>query len=358
MDKLNNKKAFLAAFSASQGPEFEYNEKAILEDYNIQGENKSSLTIKILTVIGGFLATLAFLAFLLIAGLYNSEEGLLVFGALFIIIAIWLNTAYDTLIIDTFSISAYIIGFVLLAFGLSEMQVDINIVTVVISLIAIISLFITQNYILSFISILTISCSFLTLILFNNLYDLIHLYIVITTLLLTYIFSNEALLISSNVKISKLYNPSRIGLIIALLFGLIAVGKKHIIPLLTSQIWLPSIVMFGVIIYLVYRILKIINIKTLKSSLLIYTLSCLILIPLVFSPSILGALIIILLSFLVNYKTGLAIGIISFIYFISQYYYDLNYTLLIKSIILFSSGIIFLIFYLFTSKIPHSNEKI
>ena len=60
----------------------------------------------------------------------------------------------------------------------------------------------------------------------------------------------------------------------------------------------------------------------------------------------------------VNYKTGLVIGIISFIYFISQYYYDLNFTLLTKSIILFSSGIVFILFYLFTNKKLNTNEKI
>ncbi|MBK7222727.1 MAG: hypothetical protein IPH94_15875 [Saprospiraceae bacterium] len=34
-----------------------------------------------------------------------------------------------------------------------------------------------------------------------------------------------------------------------------------------------------------------------------------------------------LLSFRVNYKTGFAIGVISFIYALSQYYYDLHFTL-------------------------------
>jgi len=110
--------------------------------------------------------------------------------------------------------------------------------------------------------------------------------------------------------------------------------------------------------YLVYSIIKINEIKTVKSKVLIYALSVLILIPTIFSPSISGAIVIVLLSFLVNYKTGLAIGIISIIYFVSQYYYDLNFTLLTKSIILFVSGIIFLVFYLFTTKNLSANEKI
>jgi hypothetical protein len=358
MDKLTSKKALLDRIRLSEGAEFECDEKAILNEYQIQQENTSSLAIKILSVFGGFLATFIFLWFLLIAGLYDSEIGLLIFGIAFITSAIWLNKKYDKLIIDTFSVSTYIIGFALLAFGLIAMKVDENIIILLISSIALFSLCITQNYILSFISILTISCSFLTLIILNGFYHLIHLYIAVNILILTYLFLNESRIVSSSIKISKLYNPSRIGFIISLLFGLFAIGKKHLIPISQNYSWLSSIVMIFAIVYLVYTILKINKIETLKSKIWVYSLSCLILIPTVFSPSISGAIVIILVSFLVNYKTGLAIGIVSFIYFISQYYYDLNFTLLTKSILLFSSGIIFLLCYLFTIKKQICNEKI
>lgn len=358
MDKLISKKALLDRVRLLGGTKFEYNEKAILDEYQIQGENKSSLAIKVLSIFGGFLATLAFLGFLAIAGLYESEFGLLIFGIGFIISAIWLNKVYDKLIIDTFSISTYVIGFALLAFGLLELNVDENIVTILISMIAVTSLFITQNYILSFISVLTITGSFLTLIISNDLYNLIHLYIAVNTLILTYLFLNEAKIISSNRKLSKLYNPVRIGLIFSLLFGLVAIGKRDLIPISQNHLWISSIVMIFVIMYLVYSIAKINEIESVKSKILIYSLSGLILISTIFSPSISGAMVIILLSFLVNHKTGLVIGIISLIYFVSQYYYDLNFTLLTKSIILFSSGIVFLLFYIFTTKKLNTNEKI
>jgi hypothetical protein len=358
MDKLINKKVLLHSIRLSEGTTFECDEKAIFNEYQIQGENKSSLAIKILSIFGGFLATLAFLGFLALAGLYNSAFGLLIFGIGFIISAIWLNKEYDKLIIDTFSISIYVIGFALFAYGLTEMKVNENIIVLLISVIAFSSLLITQNYILSFISVLTISGSFLTLIISNDLYNLIHLYIAVNTLILTYLFLNEAKIISSNKKLSKLYNPVRIGLVFSLLFGLITIGKRHLIPISQNYNWLSSIVMIFVIMYLVFIISKIIEIKSVKSKILIYSLTFLIFIPTLFSPPISGALIIILLSFLVNYKTGLTIGIIAFIYFISQYYYDLNFTLLTKSIILISSGIVFLFFYIFITKNLNTNEKI
>src|SRR5690606_13137026 len=82
------------------------------------------------------------------------------------------------------------------------------------------------------------------------------------------------------------------------------------------------------------------------------------LLPTLYAPSISGALLIVLLSFLVNYRTGFAIGIIALIYFVVQYYYDLNLSLLTKSIILFSSGTVFLVFYFFFTKMTKDNEKI
>lgn len=358
MDEINAQHKLLEHIRLSEGSDFQYNEEAIFQEYQLQSENKSSLAIKILSIFGGFLGTLTFLGFLAIAGLYDSELGMLLFGIGFIISAIWLNKEYDKLLIDTFSISIYIIGFAMLAGGLSQMKVDENLIILLISIIAICSLCITQNYMLSFISVLTIFGSFLTLIISNDAFNFIHLYIAVTAFILTYVFLNEAKLISRSKKLSKLYNPIRIGLIISLLMGLLAIGKRYLIPISENYIWISSIVMISILLYLVYIVINISEIVAVKSKMMIYTLSSVILISTVFSPSISGALIIILLSFLVNYKTGIVIGIIACIYFISQYYYDLNFTLLTKSIILFSSGITFLLLYLFTTKKGKSNEKI
>ncbi|WP_422091188.1 DUF4401 domain-containing protein [Tenacibaculum ovolyticum] len=358
MEKLINKKEILDEIHLSEGENFQYNEEAILKDFKIQEDNKSSLAIKILSIFGGFLATIAFIGFLLIAGLYNSEIGLVLFGFIFITSAILLNKIYDKLIIDTFSVSSYVIGNILLVFALTEMNFDENIISGLISLIAIFSLFITQNYILSFIAILTVNCCFLYLLTFHHAYDFIHLYIGLSVLILAYLFLNEAKLISSNVKISKLYAPFRIGLIISLLIGLVAFSRENLFLISPNNIWLSSITLIIVNIYLVYIILKIIEVKNLTNKLFIYILTSLVLISLVLAPTILGAIAIILLCFLVQYKTGLAIGIISFIYFISQYYYDLNFTLLTKSIILFFSGIVFLLLYIFTNKYILSDEKV
>jgi uncharacterized membrane protein len=103
---------------------------------------------------------------------------------------------------------------------------------------------------------------------------------------------------------------------------------------------------------------KVLNINKTQHKVGIYIATVFVLLPTVFSPAISGAILLILLSFYVNYKTGLVLGVAAFLYFISQYYYDLNLTLLTKSILLFSSGVLFIALYLFTHKKLTTNEKV
>lgn len=351
-------KSTLDTVVQSEGVNFRFDVVEIENEYSKLHSEKSSTAIKILSVLGGFLATMAFLGFMMIAGLYDSEVGMVIIGILSIGFAIWLNVRFNKLIIDTLSVSTYAIGFSLLASGLSYMEVDENIISILLIAIALITLAIMQNYILSFISILIINGGFLFLVINNDLYYLIHIYNAFIVLLLTYVFLNEAKLITGNKLISKLYNPVRIGLLMSLIIGLVFVGKTGIFENHVYAIWASSIITIPATIYVISIIAGIMGVTEMRTKILIYTVCTLILLPTAFSPAVSGALLIILLSFLVNYKIGVSIGIISFIYFISQYYYDLNFTLLTKSILMFSTGIIFLLFYFFTYNKLKPDEEI
>jgi hypothetical protein len=347
----------LEYFQSTDENLLKFDEDAIVSAYQKNNDNQS-LSIKILSIFGGILASLAFLGFLFIAGLYNSDIGLLVFGGLFIAGSIWINKEYDKIIIDTVSVSSFIIGFILIGFGLGQLNVNEDIISIVFIIIAFSSLSIVQNYILSFVSVLIINGSFLTLIISNNTYNFIHFYVSVIALITVFLFVNEAKILTTNKAFSKLYNPIRIGLVFSLLSGLVFLGKRGILPVSTDYIWISSIIIISLIIYLISKLFNLFDITESKHKIIIYIFTILTLLPTALSPAISGAILVILLSFMVNYKTGLAIGIISFIYFISQYYYDLNFTLLTKSILLFSSGILFIGLYLFTHKKLTSNEKV
>ncbi|MBC8109891.1 MAG: DUF4401 domain-containing protein [Verrucomicrobia bacterium] len=340
------------------GEQFTYNEKAMLDEYRKKSANQSGLAIKILSVAGGFLAIVVFLGFLFVAGIYDSTMGLLVFGIIFIGASVILNKIYDKLITDTLSITAFVLGFILLGLALSKLEVNDNLILIVFIIIAIVSLLIMQSYMLSFIGVLVVNGSLLALIFSNEAYNLIHLHIVCMAVLTTFCFLKEAKMITSSKKLASLYDPVRIGLVFSLLISLLFVGKSGLTLLSANYLWLSSIITIGLILYLIQSVLRVLQIHQLKDKILIYIASVLLLVPTVFAPAVAGAILLILLSFLVNYKTGFVISMVAFIYFISQYYYDLNLTLLVKSGILFSLGILFLLFYVFTHKKLGTDEKV
>lgn len=354
-------KQLLDHLQDSSEKDLRFNEEAIYTAYEKSNDHQS-LAIKILSICGGILASFLFIGFLFITGIYDSELGLLLLGIPLIIFGAFITKVTDNILLDTLSISAYIIGFVLVGAGLLQMKTDEDLVSIILILIAASALFIVRSYLISFISVLIICGGSLFLIMSNNSFNLIHIYISLLALILTFIYLKEAKLMTFNKAFSEIYDSVRISLIFCFLAGLYLLGRNYrlanIVEYSFEYFWISSVVIILAILYVISHLFEMLNIKKSEQKYGMYALSVLILLPTVFAPAISGAILIILLSFLVNYKTSLVIGIVAFIYFISQYYYDLHYTLLTKSIVLFCSGILFLGLYFLTHKKLSSDEKI
>jgi len=346
------------ALAKEEGTHFNCNRTALENDYANLEHEEGSLAIKILSIFGGFLATSFFLSFVFASGLFDTDWGLITFGLIIIAFAVWLNTYTSKLIVDTISVCSYAAGFLMLGLGLEMVHVDENIIGLICIVLSLLTLIITQNYILSFISILFINGSLLFLIAVNEVFSFMHVYNAALLLVLTYFFLHEEKVFKGSKIIAKLYNPLRIGLLVSAICGLIFVATKNIFDINIYYVWISSLIIIPLNIYVISIIIKIIGVEKANTKTLVYVLSVLFLIPSVFSPALSGALLLILLCFFTNYKTGFALSVIAFIYFVGQYYYDLNYTLLTKSIILFASGMVFLLFYFFLRSKLEADEKI
>lgn len=358
MKKEADIKQMLTHLQAQGGASFHIEEDAVLLEYQKINANRSGIAIKVLTILGGLLASLAFLGFLFIAEIYDSTPAMLTLGLAFITGAIWLSKAYDKLIIDTTAVSLYSIGLVLLPFGLGKSYVNENMVCMLLIIVAIATLVIIQNYILAFIAVLVLNGSVITLILENN-HNLLQIYIAVGLVILTLLMLHEASLITVSKKISRLYNPVRLALMLSLLAAWITlVGNFGWIPSSIHFNLVSSIPAIAAIFYTLPRIIRLLNIQPVATRIGVYLITALLLAPTIYAPAIAGTLLLTLLSFWVNYKTGFALGIIALIYFICQYYYDLRFTLLTKSLLMMASGVLFLLFYLLTHKKLNQHEKI
>ncbi|WEK37207.1 MAG: DUF4401 domain-containing protein [Candidatus Pseudobacter hemicellulosilyticus] len=332
-------------------------EEAIAAEYE-KSHNDQSLGIKILSIFGGLLASVLFLGALGITGLYDSTEGLLLFGTLFIGGAILASRLTDHIIVDTASVSAYLLGLVLLGAGLGSVKFTEFTICTIISLIAIGALCIVRDYIFSFISVLIVHGCISWLTMFKGAPGIAGmLYIALLSVILLLVYLKEAKLIADRTILSLVYRPVRAGLLVAFLSGLAMLNTTKYSYLFPRISWLASVVITGCIIWLIALLTKNLQLKPFYR-IGIYILCLIILAPTALAPGIAGGLLVILLGFLVNDKAAFVLGIVAFIYFVSRYYYDLNFTLLTKSILLFSSGIVFLLLYLFTHKKLTAHEEV
>jgi uncharacterized membrane protein len=190
----------------------------------------------------------------------------------------------------------------------------------------------------------------------HRVYPLMHVYTSLLTAMMVFWFLKEAKIISTGKKLSLLYFPIRMGLIVSFIAALFVMGKNEIFSGIIPKIWITSIFTISATLFVVYILCKLLRLKKVGDKVFIYVMSLLLLLPTAMNPAISGSILVILLCFYANHKTGFAIGVLSCIYFVSQYYYDLQFTLLVKSYMMLGTGVLFLLLYLFTYKKLQSHE--
>lgn len=318
--------------------------------------NNQALTIKVLSILGGILATLAFVVFLYVARFDKSQTALYCFSALFFILSLWMNKRYDKVLLDTISVCLYLLGYVLFGMATDISRVEPFVCHLLFSLFAIATLIISRSYILTFISVLIFTGSLIAVIFDFHHPDLLHVLLSITALTTVYFTLNEAKFLKINFTSGKRYQAIRTGLTFSYLICLYFVGRS-----LSDENWaynyISSAILIYILMWLINCLLNRFHCEEMGKKIFIFIVVLVCLGFTAISPAISGSLLLLLLSFKVNYRTGVALGIMGFIYFIGMFYYDLNITLLQKSLIMFGSGVFFILLYFLIFKKSNSHEK-
>lgn len=337
--------------------EIQVNEGAINTAYRKQSEVQS-VSLQLLTVFGGVIASLTFIGFLLAIGLYKSEVTMVMLGAVFIAGAFMVSKAIDTIIISAISMCFYTSGVAMLIWGLGELGYSANIISSVLIVVICFLLSIVQRYLLSFLSVILLHGCILSLFIANKAQDYLYIYLLALVACTSYIHLSEAKILTQGKAFIKLLYPVRIALVISVLSELSIFIDSQIFPITKNSLLLSSIGIISAIVYCFSTLFEQLGITSSRHKIIFYLIVIVALVPTVFAPGIAGALLLMLMSFKVNSKTGLIASIIGFIYFVSRYYYDLQFTLLTKSLLLLASGIFFLIVYVFVHKTLTPNEEV
>lgn len=122
----------------------------ILEKSNTK---QQPIIIKILIIIGAILTCVFSLGFLLLIGLYDSSIGMIFTGLIMLFAAVFLTLKSQVIFLDTILLSCYCAGFGLLGVGLFIETESPSIISMVLLILSLITLYISKNYIILFTSI-------------------------------------------------------------------------------------------------------------------------------------------------------------------------------------------------------------
>lgn len=152
-----------------------------------------------------------------------------------------------------------------------------------------------------------------------------------------------------SVLFNQAYRPLRMGLVFSLLAGLVLLVHQPILSTKITHFWVSSLFLVVALLYVVAKVLQQAAVADRRTQAIIYG-CCLVLAPTVLTPSIAGALLVMVSSFYIGHRLSFVIGLLALAYFVILYYYDLQFTLLVKSGILVLNGCLFIGGYLLLQK--------
>jgi hypothetical protein len=345
------------AILRSHGLETRINHESLKAELEGSDAGKTGVTLKILSIIGGLIASSMLSGFFFSSGLMESPFVMLASGLLFIFGALWLNRRADHLVMDTFTISIFLLGFVHMAMAMSKLEWKLDLAIPLLGVAALLALAVTQGYMLSFLSSLIASASILFYIAHRKWNEGIHAYVVLWVCVSLWLFYSEGGILSRGVKASRQYPPIRVVAILSLIVGLFLVCNRNFLPYREGTMWITSLVTTAGVLFVADSLAPLLGLQKTIERITLLAGVLLLVLPLWFAPALTGSMLVVLLGFRTGDRTTFALGILAFLYFTVQYYYDLDLTLLVKSYVMMSTGLLFLGLYLVSNKKLKSLEK-
>ena len=341
METNDNVDALLQSLSSDYGGEITIDRESIDKEFAAEAATYKGLGIKMLSIAGGLLGTGFFLGFV---GMSLTQiPGVAIIAGLFIMGgAIALNKASTSTILDTTLIASYLASYGMILYGLSRLHTADNMAAGILLALAVITVFITRGYMLNFFSVLIAAGCLFSFVIINDAYQFIHVLTAGFAIGYAWLCLSEPEFIANNPPVNNRYMALRNGALFSFtaLLGYLGISDMH--SRYFDNGYISAIIIIAVTVFLLHRVVTN-TIANWEKRLLAYILGSLALLSTIFAPAICGALLIVLLSFQTGHRTGLVVGIATLVCFTGQYYYDLHYTLLVKSEMMMASGFIFLL---------------
>ena len=314
-----------------------------LQDALVENPTEEDTPWYLKTVLGisAWLSALLFIFVLIQLDLLTEETHYLIAGILLICISLVLrlNVKSDFLIQLAFALS--LAGQGSFTGGLYEASGNPQITWLVVAIMEVVLIIVYPDFIHRFMATVFASSSLVLLIYELEWPLLIHVLAIVLTIMVIYLWLYESKFVARNQ--DGLFRPIGYGVA----FSVLGLGVLSAISNLEvfSSWWIYSMILMGGVLFTAYHILDTLDISVFKGfglGLLIGIIA--LLTPLLQAPGIAASVLVLCLGYYRGNRILVGLCIISLTLFLSRFYYSLDFTLLTKSYMLMTSGIVFLVF--------------
>ncbi len=329
-----------------ENQEFRFNGDAIRRAYDSRDKNPGHIAIRVLVILGTLLSAVLIVSILFSFGIYDSEIAMLVTGIAGLLAGMWIHLKRQSDVTDTISISLILMGYASIAFALGEWKIDTGLICGSLIVISVACFIFSKNFILPFLSVVS-ACIYLFIwvqakcppVFIPLLYSALAV-----ALLPVYLF--EGNLLDLLRKKGYQYQPLRLGLLASVLAGLYIFSPFFLrglqeFPFKHYQLYF-SVPVSLICLSAVACLLRETRFAPGSWKIAIFLIIVLVLGLTLFAPAIGLSLYLLVITFYNAHKTGTVISIVSLCFAIGLYYYDLHFSLLVKSLLLMLPGLVFL----------------
>ncbi len=313
----------------------------------------SPWVIHALAAMAAWWAAILFLVFAFSTRLIDGRESMFFSGILLTAIAVFLRRIPRVLEMDSTSIflkqlalAANVAGQILLILGADFAIKNFSMICLFIIALQGIMFFLYPDVIQRFASPIIITGSSLCLLYDLKINMIIHAFVIFLGIASVYLWLKES---DWNLKEERIaIKPMAYGIVVSMLGVLVlsvveSPEMKNVFPI--QYWWLSSVCLGLILLLLEHRILNSYKIEPLsKQSLLAFAGTILLVVLCWNSPGLIGAILILVLGFSRGNSLLMGLSLLFFSNFLFFYYYNLQATLLQKSLILMTTGIVLLLF--------------
>ncbi|WP_020529236.1 DUF4401 domain-containing protein [Flexithrix dorotheae] len=329
-----------------EGIETGFTEKEDFLDTLGEEKDVGGWSVKIFSIIGAWIGACLFMGFLFLVQLFESTSGLFLVGlSLTISAVIGSHKFRKSIFLEPFTLAMGIIGQILIIAGVGTSELfsgsQWHYLFWAGVLVEAIIFYFTLNPLQKFLSLLLINIFLLSFFGIEKLYEVVHFIVGILAMSFTFLWLYEIDILKKHKLAFQNYFPVLYAIMTSLIVILaFTVNKDWYSEIAEVNLWwISSIFLIACCLYTVHHILK--HFQLNRHYYLILGLSIALLLPSFIAPGLAASLLILLIGFYKGHKITLGLGLLCLIYFMSAFYYNLNTTLLIKSSLLFTSGVLF-----------------